>query len=95
MQTLPFDLTYRTKPKASMPKPELTRISYGQRFVEERLQMLKKARQIAVENSVKKANEKYEQTQDEKAKPHNLNERDKAYTNNEIFLGKIKKIAQI
>jgi hypothetical protein len=46
--------------------------------------MLKKARQIAVDNSVK--------ANDKKARPQFLNEGDKAYINNELFLGKKQEI---
>jgi hypothetical protein len=47
IDTPPFELTYGMKPKLpSFPFPELHRISYGEGFVTERLQLLKKARSI-------------------------------------------------
>jgi hypothetical protein len=46
--------------------------------------MLKKASQIAVDNSVKVI-EGYKHNLDEKAEPHNLIEGDKAYLDNQLF----------
>jgi hypothetical protein len=49
----PFELTYGMKPRLpTFPTPELERINYGEGFVAERLQLLKKARQIALDHSM-------------------------------------------
>jgi hypothetical protein len=50
----------------SLPKPELKRISNGEIFTAEQLQLLKKAQRIAMDNSVK-ASEEYRSGHDEKA----------------------------
>ncbi len=57
----------------SLPIPELRRLSYGKGFVTEDLQMLKKARQITVDNRLK-ANEEFKDNHDEKARPHSFKE---------------------
>ena len=77
----------------SFPIPELSRISYGEGFVAERLQMLKKARQIALDNSMQ-AGDSYKKTHDAKASTHGLKEGDMAYLDNQLFLGKNKKFSQ-
>jgi hypothetical protein len=59
----------------SLPIPELQRISEG--FVSERLQMLKKAREVALADSFK-AGDSYKEAHDKKASQHNLNEGDYA-----------------
>ena len=49
----PFELLYDMKPRLpSLPIPELERLSYGEGFVSERLQIIKKAREIAVRSSL-------------------------------------------
>jgi hypothetical protein len=78
----------------SFPTPELTRINYGEGFVAERLLVLKKARQISTEQSME-ASDNYKTDHDIKAKPHNLMEGDYAYLDNQLFLGKNKKFAQL
>jgi hypothetical protein len=48
---LPFELTYSMKPRLpAFLTPDFTRINYG--FVAERLQLLKKAKQIALDYSM-------------------------------------------
>ena len=49
----------------SLPIPELQRISYGEGFVAERLQMLKKAREVALADSFK-AGDMYKEAHDKK-----------------------------
>jgi hypothetical protein len=89
IQTSLFELTYGMKPIIPYQSiPELTRISYGKGFVAEQVQLLKKARQIVADNSVK-ANEEYKHNHDQKAKPHNF-KGDKACINNQLFLGEKK-----
>jgi hypothetical protein len=69
MQTSPLQLTFGMKPRLpSFPIPEATRISYGEGFIAKWLLMLKKARQIAMDNRVK-ANKACKQCHDEKAQP--------------------------
>jgi hypothetical protein len=93
-KSTPFELTYGMKPRLpSLPIPELQRISYGEGFVSERLQLLKKAREIALEDSFKAGNS-YKEAHDKKASGHNLQEGDYAYLDNQLFLGKNKKLAQ-
>ncbi len=77
----------------SLPIPELQRISYGEGFVSERLQLLKKAREIALEDSFK-AGDSYKAAHDKKVSEHNLQEGDYAYLDNQLFLGKNKKLSQ-
>jgi hypothetical protein len=77
----------------SLPIPGLQRISYEEGFVAERLQILKKAREVALTNSFN-AGDKYKEDHDKKASRHNLNEGDYAYLDNQLFLGKNKKLAQ-
>jgi hypothetical protein len=62
----------------------------GKDFVAERLQILKKARQIALQDSFK-AGTTYKEAHDKKASQHKLAEGDYAYLDNQLFLGKIKK----
>jgi hypothetical protein len=71
----------------------LQRLSYGEGFVAERLQLLKKAREIALDNSFK-AGTSYKEAHDKKASLHKLNEGDYAYIDNQLFLGKSKKLSQ-
>ena len=93
-RSTPFKLTYGMKPRLpSLPIPELQRISYGEGFVSERLQLLKKAREIALADSFK-AGDSYKATHDKKASQHNLQEGDYAYIDNQLFLGKNKKLSQ-
>jgi hypothetical protein len=77
----------------SLPIPELQRISYGEGFVAERLQILRKAREGALANSFNAGN-KYKEDHDKKASRHNLTEGDYACLDNQLFLGKNKKLAQ-
>jgi transcription-repair coupling factor (superfamily II helicase) len=77
----------------SLHIPELQRISYGEGFVSERLQLLKKAREIALADSFK-AGDSYKAAHDKKASEHNLQEGDYAYIDNQLFLGKNKKLSQ-
>jgi hypothetical protein len=84
----PFELTYGMKPRLpSLPVPELQRISYGEGFVSERLQILKKERVVALADSFK-AGDSYKEAHDKKATNHNLKEGDYAYLDNQLFLGK-------
>jgi hypothetical protein len=93
-RSTPFELTYGMKPRLpSLPIPELQRISYGEGFVSERLQILKKAREVALANSFK-AGDTFKEAHDRKASQHNLKEGDYAYLDNQLFLGKNKKLAQ-
>ncbi len=93
-RSTPFELTYGMKPRLpSLPIPELQRISYGEGFVAERLQLLKKAREIALEDSFK-AGDSYKEAHDKKSSAHNLLEGDFAYLDNQLFLGKNKKLSQ-
>jgi hypothetical protein len=57
----------------SVPIPELQRISYGEGFVSERLQMLKKAREVALEDSFKSGDSDKE-AHVKKASEHDLKE---------------------
>jgi hypothetical protein len=51
-KSTPNELTNGMKPSLPLlPVPELQRISYGEGFVSERLQILKKAREVALTNS--------------------------------------------
>ena len=59
----------------------------------ERLQMLKKAREVALAESFK-AGDSYKEAHDKKASQHNLKEGDYAYLDNQLFLGKNKKLSQ-
>jgi hypothetical protein len=53
INTSPFKLTYDMIPRLpAFPTPELETINYGEGFVAERLQILKKAQQIAIDHSV-------------------------------------------
>jgi hypothetical protein len=71
-----LELTYGIKPKLPpLPIPELQRISYGERFVSERLQILKKAREVALADSFK-AGDSYKEAHEKKASQHNLKEGD-------------------
>jgi hypothetical protein len=89
-----YELPYDMKPRlSSLPIPELQRISYDEGFVSERLQILKKAREVALTNSFN-AGDKYKEDHDKKASKHNLNQGDYAYLDNQLFLGKNKKLAQ-
>ena len=81
------------KPRTpAFPVPELERICYGEGFVAERLQLLKKARQIAMEHSME-AGEVHKTAHDRKATPHGLKVGDSVYIDNQLFLGKNKKFA--
>ncbi len=52
-QHIPIKLTYGMQPRIpAFPTPDFDRINYGERLVAERLQLLKKARQIALEVSM-------------------------------------------
>jgi hypothetical protein len=75
-----------------LPIPELQRISYGEGFVSERLQLLKKARKVALANSFEAGNT-YKEAHDKKASQHNLKEGNYAYLDNQLLLGKNKKLA--
>jgi hypothetical protein len=55
--------------------------------------LLKKAREIALADSFK-AGDSYKATHDKKASEHNLQEGDYAYRDNQLFLGKNKKLSQ-
>jgi hypothetical protein len=93
-KSTPFELTYGMKPRLpTFPIPELQRISYGEGFVAERLQILRKARQIALDHSFEAATA-YKDYHDQKASKHNLVEGDYAYIDNQLFLGKNKKLSQ-
>jgi hypothetical protein len=93
-RSTPYELTYGMKPRLpSLPIPELQRISYGEGFVSERLQILKKAREIALADSFK-AGDWYKEAHDKKASEHNLLEGDYAYLDNQLFWGKNKKLSQ-
>ncbi len=93
-KSTPFELTYGMKPRLpSLPIPELQRISYGEGFVSERLQILKKAREVALQESIK-AGDKYKEVHDRKASSHDLKEGDYAYLDNQLFLNKNKKLSQ-
>ncbi len=93
-RSTPFELTYGMKPRLpSLPIPELQRISYGEGFVSERLQLLKKAREVALADSFE-AGDAYKETHDKNASEHNLKEGDFAYLDNQLFLGKNKKLSQ-
>ena len=92
-KSTPFQLLYGMKPRLpAFPGPELDRINYGEHFVAERLQILKKARQIAMDNSLL-AGEKHKQAHDVKSKPHNIKEGDMVFVENQLFLGKNKKFS--
>jgi hypothetical protein len=72
-KSTPYELTYGMKPRLpSLPVPELQRISYGEGFVSERLQILKKAREVALENSFSAGNS-YKEAHNKTASRHNLN----------------------
>jgi hypothetical protein len=87
-KSTPFELTYGMKPRLpSFPVPELQRISYGEGFVAERLQILKMARQIALDNSFE-AGTAFKEAHNRKASQHKLAEGDYAYIDNQLFLGK-------
>jgi hypothetical protein len=87
-----FEHTYGMKPRLpSFPVPELSRINYGKGFVAERLQLLKKARQIAVEQSMQEGDD-YKKDHNSKAKLHDLEEGDYAYLDNQLFFGEKQKI---
>ena len=89
----PFELLYGMKPRLpAFPGPELDRINYGEHFVAERLQILKKARQIAMDNSLE-AGLKHKMAHDAKSKPHNIVEGDMVFVENQLFLGKNKKFS--
>jgi hypothetical protein len=90
----PFELMYGMKPKLlSFPIPDLTRISYEEAIIAERLQLLTKARQSAIEPSIQ-AGDSYKKNHDAKAKSHDLVEGDYAYLDNHLFFGKNIKFAQ-
>jgi hypothetical protein len=57
------------------------------------LQILKKAREVALNNSLEAGNT-YKEAHDKKASQHNLKDGDYAYLDNQLFLGKNKKLAQ-
>jgi hypothetical protein len=93
-KSTPYELTYGMKPRLpALPIPELQRISYGEGFISERLHILKKAREVALADSFK-AGDTYKDAHDKKASLHNLKEGDYAYLDNQLFLGKNKKLAQ-
>jgi hypothetical protein len=58
-----------------LPIPELQRISYGESFVSKRLQILKRAREVALADSFK-AGDSYKEAHDKKTTQHNLKEGD-------------------
>ena len=90
----PFELLYGMKPRLpAFPGPEMERINYGEGYVAERMQILKKARQIAMDNSLE-AGLKQKAAHDVKAKPHGIKVGDKVYVDNQVFLKKNKKFAQ-
>jgi hypothetical protein len=69
--TSPFELTYGMKPRlAAFPMPEFDRINYGEGFVAKRLQLLKKAKQIALEESMV-TKDSYKKDHDARANHHN------------------------
>jgi hypothetical protein len=79
------------KPRSpSLPFPELTRTCYGEGYVTEGLQILKKAREIALANSFEAKNS-CKEVHDKSATHHNLTEGDYAYFDNKLFLNKNKK----
>jgi hypothetical protein len=93
-----YNTSYHTTTKSTpieitLPVPELQRISYGEGFVSERLQILTKAREVALADSFK-ARDSYKEAHDKKASAHNLKEGDYVYLDNHLFLGKNKKISQ-
>jgi hypothetical protein len=55
--------------------------------------MLKKAREVALADSFR-AGASYKEAHDKKASEHNLKEGDYAYLDNQLFLGKNKKLSQ-
>jgi hypothetical protein len=66
-RSTPYELTYGMKPRfTSLPIPELQRISYGEGFVSERLQILKKARKVSLANSFK-VGDTYKEAHDKKS----------------------------
>ena len=92
-RSTPFQLLYGMKPRLpAFPGPELDRINYGEHFVAERMNILKKARQIAMDNSLE-AGIKHKLAHDVKAKPHNISEGDMVFVDNQLFLGKNKKFS--
>jgi hypothetical protein len=62
--------------------------------VSERLQILKKAREVALADSFK-AGDSYKEAHEKKASSHNLKEGDYAYLDNQLFLGKKKIITKM
>ena len=50
----PFQLTFGMSPRLpSFPQPDLERKHYGEGYVEQRMQLLQKARQVATEHAIK------------------------------------------
>ncbi len=89
-KSTPFELTYGMKPRLpSLPIPELQRINNREGFVSERLQILRKPREVALADSFK-AGDSFKEAHDKKASQHNLKEGDYAYLDNQLLLGKIK-----
>jgi hypothetical protein len=74
-------------------KPRLQRISYGEGFLSESMQILKKAREVALADNFK-ARDSYKEAHDKKATHHNLKQGDYAYLDNQLLLGKNKKLLQ-
>jgi hypothetical protein len=77
----------------AFPAPEFNRINYSEEFVIERLQLLKKARQNVLEESMV-AGDSYKRDLDAMHNLHYFKEGDYAYPDNQLFLGKNKKFAR-
>ena len=91
--TMPFNLLYGMKPRLpSFPTMELQRISYGEGFVAERMQLLQQTRRMA-EQENGEANQKNKETHDKTATEHNLAGGDKAIINNQFFVSMKKKFS--
>ena len=91
-KSTPFLLTFGMEPRLpSFPAPELQRIHYGESFVQQRLQTLQRARQIATDNIIK-SGEKSEQNFNKKTLTITYEKGNKILLNNPVFTNKNKKL---
>ena len=89
--TTPFQLTFGMEPHLpSFPAPELQRIHYGESFVQQRLQTLQKARQIATKQIIK-SGQKSESNFNKKTLAITYKKGNKILLNNPVFTNKNKK----
>ena len=92
--TTPFELLFGVKARLpSFPNPDIQKVHYGESFAAERLNILRKARELALMHAKSKGQE-YKQHFDKSAVPHKFNIGQKVMLKEMSFLNKNTKLAR-